>query len=267
MSLTEMGCRRHVRVPPISNRTADVAGGPVRVQPRASVETQIQSFWQACQPQTFFQPFEIVGSAKRDPILDCGNAPCRVKLAQARHGLLCLRKPPDKRIGRRQFANGCQIGRTLPQRRFCPRDRFPVPACEKVSESDPAFRPEAMRIQRRELYCVGKLGDRAFGITEKSLGPSTRKQGPSKVRIECERPLDEEGPSSRSWATKTSAYPPPDKATASSGPSSTARRPSPSASAISLAGSTIQPFTLRQWKHIAAKPYADAKPRSSSMAR
>ena len=149
------------------------------------------SFWQTSLPQTFLQPLEILGSAKRDPILDRGNAPCGVKLAQARHGPVRIREPPGKRVSCRQFPNGGHISGTLPQCGFRPCDRFLVATGEKVSKSDPASRPEAMWIQRRKLYRVSELGDRAFGIAEKGFGPSTRKQRPRKIRIKRERPLYE----------------------------------------------------------------------------
>ena len=62
-----------------------------------------------------------------------------------------------------------------------------------MGESDPTLRPEAMRVQRRELYRMSELSDRAFGIAKEGFGPSTRKQGRRKIRIERECPLYEGG--------------------------------------------------------------------------
>ena len=183
----------------------------------------------------------------RKPIPEIGDAQQRIELAQMSHGSACLPRSGRPARGwprRRRPPAGNSADHWMP----CPPTRTPRRNARRT-DAPPPFRPAFDRFPDR-------AGSSRIARAKCSMAPSgspcqtrrnpPRNQAAARLGLSITARSCKAMPTSRSPVKWASAWPPRASATASSRPSSTARRARRAPSAASRFGSIIHPLTLRQ---------------------
>ena len=126
-----------------------------------------------------------------------------------------------------------------------PVRRLDVAAQEEVPQGDRQLHGECLRVVRAEAHGAGGLLDRRLGLAEKALASALKCQTQARFWFSARASLEQGGAVVELAGDDDQRQPALASATASSRPSSTARRARRRVSAISAARSATQPKPLR----------------------